>query len=52
MSEPGTAHGEGRDGLTALRNRISELEQQLAAIDIRYKDLYENAPDMFLSVDA
>ena len=41
-----------RDELTGLRSRLAELERQLSAFDIQYQDLYENAPDMFFSVDA
>ena len=52
MSEPGKAPGNRRDELTALRGRVAELERQLAAFDVEYQDLYENATDMFLSVDA
>ncbi len=52
MSEPGKAPGRERDELTELRAKVAELERRLAAFDVRYQDLYENAPDMFLSVDA
>lgn len=56
VSEEITARKRAEKELTTLNEmleqRVAERTEALFAAEERYKDLYDNAPDMFVSVDA